>query len=469
MSRQTSRMLAQLWCLLAVAAIANATPVASSVSKIAIADSSAATIAVTRSLRDVSRAARAAPVATERRGETESDGIQKVDISMCEITGDVFQCALQDNSDDCRARSECSWSYQSDSNSYECVASFDETTLGYQLASYVDPQKSRCDDFSADASACAIASNCETTVGCTPTKTFVDSVVTDPVTAELVYLAYLCGPIESVEACNSREECTYDNDDGECGLSDEGLRRTFHAFVHECDFDEEIAEAVAFSQDLDLCPVPQATIVCMQITTEAACNTTGQCEWVDPDDSDDPQHSEFPCMAKGHHVEPILDVMNINHLALAQASLECRAAHTDETACEGDEECEWKAADNRCGPNDLKLYRAISNTHPLMPHYYNLEATCGSLDESTCRNAADKCVWSEASVGDAAECFPTVKTFVEAMSCVCPAEVAAVAPNVDTSSADCTLPEFVSAASRVAGSAFLATAAAAAAALVVFA
>ena len=101
-----------------------------------------------------------------------------------------------------------------------------------------------------------------------------------------------------------------------------------------------------------------------------------------------------------------------------------------------------------------------------MPHYYKVEANCGSLDESTCRNAADKCVWSEASVGDDAECLPTIRTFAEAMSCACPAEVAAVSPNVDTSSADCTLPEFVSAASRVVGSAFLATAAAAAAALV---
>ena len=292
MSRQTSsmlvRVLAQLWCLLALAAIANATPVASSVSKIAIADASAATIAVTRSLRDVSRAARAAPIATERRGETESDGIQKVDISMCKFYGDTFECALQDNSDDCRARSDCVWSYNFDSDSFKCRASsnsFDETALEYQIASYVDPQKSRCDDFSGDASACAIASNCETTVGCTPTKTFVESVVTDPVTAEMVYLLYLCGPIESVEACNSREECTYDNDDGECSFSDEGLRRVLHAFVHECDFDEEIAEArrvLARSRPL---PVPQAQIVCAQITTEAECNTTAHCEWVDPGDS----------------------------------------------------------------------------------------------------------------------------------------------------------------------------------------
>ena len=460
-------MLAQLWCLLALAAVANATPVASSVSKIAIADASAAAIAVTKTLRDVSRAARATPIATERRGETESDGIQKVDISMCEYYGQVFECALQDNSDDCWARSECSWSYQSDSNSYECVASYDQTTLGYQLAAYVDPQQSRCDDFSGDASACAIASNCETTVGCTPTKTFVDSVVTDPVTAEMTYLSYLCAPIESVEACNSREECTYDNDDGECGLSDEGVRRTFHAFVHECDFDEEIAEAVAFSQDLDLCPVPQAQIVCTQITTEVACNTTAQCEWVDPDDSDDPHNSQYPCVVKDHHVEPILDVMKINHLALAQALFECQVAHTDETACEGDEECTWK--NSTCNSNELKIYRTLSNTHPLMPHYYKVEANCGSLDESTCRNAADKCVWSEARLGDDAECLPTVKYIAEAMSCACPAEVAAVSPNVDTSSADCTLPEFVSAASRVAGSAFLATAAAAAAALVALA
>ena len=75
----------------------------------------------------------------------------------------------------------------------------------------------------------------------------------------------------------------------------------------------------------------------------------------------------------------------------------------------------------------------------------------------------------EASVGDDAECLPTIMTFAEAMSCACPAEVAAVSPDVDTSSADCTLPEFVSAASRVVGSAFLATAAAAAAALVALA
>lgn len=462
-------MLAQLWCLLALAAVANATPVASSVSKIAIADASAAAIAVTKTLRDVSRAARATPVASERRGLIESNRIGKVDISMCTFLKDSFGCALESDSANCRVRSGCSWGYDSDSGTYKCTASFAESTFESQLEAYVGPQIDRCDEFDDDASACAMASNCETTVGCTPTKTFIDSVVTDPVTAEVTYATLLCAPIQSVAECDSREECAYDRVDGECGMSDESSRRILHAFVHECDFDEEIAEAATLAQDIDLCPVSQAQIECKQITTEATCNTNSKCEWDDPDGSIIAEISQYPCAVKDQHLEPLLDVMKISSVSLVQPVMECQVTHTDEATCEGDEECEWKAADNKCGPNDVKMFRALSNTHPHFPHYYQVDATCGFLDESTCLSAADKCVWSEASVGDDAECFPTVKTLAERMSCVCPAEVAAVAPNVDTSSADCSLPEFVSAASRVAGSAFLATAAAAAAALVVFA
>ena len=436
MSRQTStRVLVQLWCLLAVAAFANATSVASRIAKHALAANPAATRSVTRTLRQAAQVARAAPVAAERRGLAESD------LSMCEYLGDSLSCSFAADHGACARKSGCEWDGSS------CDAPFDDEAFSAELISDMESgmdQLTTCALLVDDASACDAEENCEANAACNPTEAFMESIISDPVMAKLMHKTFVCLSIGDANECNSQAMCEVDYFEGSCGISDEAVESIIIDALLECDLDTSIAAGVgaAVPQDVDLCPVAEAQIECMQITTESACNSATKCEWADPDDSDDPHDTKYPCSAKEEHMSPMIEVLEANYAVMLRAYGECRNEYTSESACEGDEECEWNGDDNVCEAKDLKLYRALGNVHPHFARYYQMEAICGSFGQSACGtgDSANKCAWSAASVGGDAECVPTIQTFAEVMSCECSTEVAAAAPTVDTSFADCTVP-----------------------------
>ena len=438
MSRQTStRVLVQLWCLLAVAAFANATSVASRISKHALAANPAATRSVTRTLRQAAQVARAAPVAAERRGLAESD------FSMCEYLGDSISCSFAADHGACVRKSGCEW------DGFSCGAEFDDEAFSAELISDLErgmDQLTTCMLLVDDASACDAEENCEANPACNPTEAFMESTISDPVMAQIMHKTFVCRSIDDdANECNSQANCEFDYFEGSCVMSDEAVESIIFDALLKCNLDTSIADGAGavVAVDVDLCPVAEAQIECMQFATEAACDTATKCEWSDPDASEDPYEKKYPCSAKDEHMEPILEVLEANYGVALRAFRECANEYTSESACEGDEECTWNGDDNVCAPSDLKIYRALGNSHPHFARYYQIDATCGSLGQSACGNgdSANKCAWSAASVGGDAECVPTIETFAEVMSCECSTEIAAAAPTVDTSSADCTAPE----------------------------
>ena len=470
MSRQTSRLLVQLCCLFALSAIANAASVASRISQHAKSNP-AATRSVTRTLRRAAKVARAPPVADERRGLAESD------FSMCDFIGDSISCSFAGDSRACARKTGCQWDGES------CVAPLDEAGFlaaleGGMIASYT--QALVCYALT-DSSACEAEENCEFSAACNPSEAFFEDTITDPITAQIVYAAFACASISDQDVCNDQPNCAYAYDDDQasysCGMSEDASESIIWDALLQCDLDESIADGAGavVAAEVDLCPVAKAQIECMQITTESACNSATKCEWADPDDSDDPHDTKYPCTAKEEHMSPMLEVFEANYGVALRAYGECANEYTSESTCEGDEECEWNGEENVCEANELKLFRAMGNAHPHFARYYQIDATCSAFDQSSCGtgDSANKCAWSAASVGGDASCVPTIRTFAEVMSCECPTEIAAAAPTVDTSSGDCAepdIPEWLvddddSAASCVAGSAFVATAAAALAAL----
>jgi hypothetical protein len=437
MSRQTStRVFVQLWCLLAVAAFANATSVASRISKHALAANPSTTRSVTRTLRQAAKVARAAPVAAERRGLAESD------FSMCEYLGDSISCSFAADQGACARKSGCEWDGES------CNAPFDDEGFGAELVSDLESgmdQFTTCALLVDDASACDAEENCEANAACNPTEAFMESIISDPVMAQFMHKNFVCLSVNDANECNSQANCEFDSFQGSCTVSDDAMESIIMSALLECDLDVSIADGAGavVSQDVDLCPVAEAQIECMQIATEAACDAATKCEWADPDASEDPYEKKYPCSAKDEHMEPIFEVLEANYAVALRAYGECHNEYTSESACEGDEECTWNGDDNACEANDLKLYRALGNTHPHFARYYQIDAMCGSFDQSACGTGdyANKCAWSVAGVGGDAECVPTIETFAEVMSCECPTEVAAAAPSVDTSSSDCSVPE----------------------------
>ena len=416
-------MLVRLWCLLAVAAIANATSVASRISKHALAANPSAMSAVTRSLRQAAKATRSAPVTAERRGLAESD------LTMCHITANSVKCSLSDDRTDCEGKTECKWD-----NFEGCIPSYNEEAESDRL-SVIDEQGSECSLHSDDSSACESEANCEANGGCNPTRDFVDDALADPVEAQMAYTISLCHSIDDPFSCRQHPECEIDNDS--CGISDEGMRLIFHALVNECDFEDVIREGRDAAQDTDLCPVAAALLECSQITTESACDRATKCEWASSDYADDPQYAEYPCLVKDEHGEPMLEAVEANYALVMLAGFECMAQHSSESACERDHLCEWNDEGGLCAPKELKLYHALADIHPHFARYYQIYATCGALDERACLNAGDKCVWSEAVDGDETECLPTMTTVAGFMSCECSGAVAAAAATLDTSSVGC--------------------------------
>ena len=457
MSRQTSRLL-QLCFLLAVASIANAASVASRISQHAKVNH-ASTGALTKALREAATAARAAPVAAERRGLAESD------FNMCDFLGDNIKCAVSQTSSSCGSKPGCEW------YAGECTHAMTDAETQSMFAAVLPlmTQSFVCQSVS-DLSTCAGTSNCEANAACNPSEAYVEAQFPDDaLMSAMMHQTLKCSAIPSASTCDAQDDCEWY--DGSCELSEDATASVMSSALLECDFDESIADGASavVADNVDLCPVAKAQIECAQIAAESACDGAAKCEWLDPDDSDDPHDTRYPCVAKDEHMEPMFEVLEANLAVSLRAYGECANEYNSESACERDEECTWNGAS--CEANDLKLFRALGNAHPHFARYYQIDATCSAFERSACGSggSAGKCVWSEASVGGDAAYLPTVKTFAQFMSCECPAEIAAAAPSVDTSSADCSDPEIPGwfdeddtggAASRETGSAFFTAAAA---------
>ena len=441
-----------------MAATSNAASVASRISQHAKANPSSSG-ALNKAFREAVKSARAAPVAAERRGLAESG------FTMCGYLGDNVKCGVALTAGSCSRKPGCVW-YE-DSCSYPLSEADTEA-----LATAMTPvmvQALTC-SFISDLTTCNATDNCEANAACNPPEDFIEAQFPDDALMSVfLYHVAKCGAIESSSTCNAQDDCVMVA--STCEVAEETQRSVEAWAITQCDLDESIADGAGamVAQDVDLCPVAKAQIECMQITTEAACDAATKCEWFDPDSSEDPYEKRYPCAAKDEHMEPMVEVLEANMAVALRAFGECANEYTSESACEGDEECEWNGDDSVCEANDLKFYRALGNVHPHFARYYQIDATCSAFGQSACGtgDSANKCTWSAASVGGDASCVPTIKTFAEVMSCECSTEIAAAAPTVDTSSADCTAPEVPewlsvddSAASCVAGSAFVATAAA---------